>query len=314
MQREDRQRRRALLGALLIAALTGVALVVFFLDRLIAYAQADFTIVAVMPAAPGVIDGTPVWIGGKEVGTVRSVGFLPFDDDTTTNLAITLSVPAELRAQVRTDSRVRLASARLIGARAINISAGSADAAPLAEGDTIHGEGLVSPAVLTARAAGVRAGLDTVMQTLRTLAPPVRARIADTRIAFNGLKRAMAEARQLRADIAAGPGVALMNDPAFTASLQRARGHAAALPPMLDDLRERAGSGSEVTAALSRLQVRADSLAARLDAVAAMMASPNGSAGRFLQDSAVFRAMDAARADLDSLVVEARRNPLRFVF
>ncbi|MEX0907353.1 MAG: MlaD family protein [Gemmatimonadota bacterium] len=310
----DRQTRHALLGGLLIAALTVVALLVFFLDRLIGFAQRDFTVVAVMPAAPGIGRGTPVWIGGGEVGEVSAVAFMPFDGDTTATLALTLEVPHRLRAQLRADSRVKLTSARMIGVRVVDISAGSAAAPALEEGDTIFVQPGTSLAHLTARAGGIRAELDSVMQSLRALGPPVVARMDDTRRAFDGMNVAMNEALQLGAAISAGPGMALMANPEFTASLEHARTHARDLPALLGGLRERSGEARDVGAALARLQARADSLTLQLDAVAIMLDTPNGSAGRFLQDSALFKAIGAARTDLDSLIAEARRNPLRYIF
>jgi hypothetical protein len=310
---DTRQRRRVLMGALLIAALLGSAMLIFFLDSLAARLQKRYTIVAVMGDAPGLTDGAKVWLGGKEVGTVTKVALLPNSSDSTARVAADLQLPLRLRPQVRADSRIRLTSERLIGAAVVDIEPGSAALPALAHMDTIRQRQLPTPEQLTARATVVRAELDTVLAQLRTLTPPMRARLAATQRAFVSLDAAMAETRRIRADIAASPAVALFADPAFAASLERTREHAGALPAMIARLRDHAGGAGDVSAALQRLQLRADSLAAQLDQAAALMA-PNSSAARFSQDSAVQRALNGARAELDSLLVEVRRNPLRFVF
>jgi hypothetical protein len=124
----------------------------------------------------------------------------------------------------------------------------------------------------------------------------------------------MLEARQLQSDLEANPGMALLRDPSFAASLERTRGHAAELPLMLGRLRDSTGPAVQVQAAIARLQLRADSLSTQLAAATAALDNPNGTLSRMQQDTAIMRAVNAARAELDSLMADMRRNPLRYVF
>lgn len=317
MARPGRQVRPTVAGALLIIGLAAVSVLIFFLDDIAALLRRDFEVVAVVSDAAGISRGSPVWIGGKEVGVVTGVSLLPTGPDTSAIVALDLELPRSVQSQVRADSRARLTSVGPVGARVVDILPGSAAAPALADGDTVRAVTPITPAMLTARARALHSQLDSVTAELNRLAPTMRARMQDTRRAFAGLELAMAEARRMGDGLDASPALTLMRDPAFTAAVANARAHTAALPALLDSMRARAGAGSGVSgvsAALARLQARADSLDAQLRAVAAMLESPNSSLARFRQDSALFHALQAASAELDSLIAEARRNPLRFVF
>jgi hypothetical protein len=124
----------------------------------------------------------------------------------------------------------------------------------------------------------------------------------------------MVEAQPPQIPVAARPASALLRDPAFDAALRRTREHAEELPRLIERARGSAGGAADVGAALARLQARADTLADRLAEAGAALDNPNGTLARMQQDSALVRAIHAARAELDSLVADARRNPLRYVF
>jgi ABC-type transporter Mla subunit MlaD len=314
MVKDTRQRRRVLYGSLLIAGLVGLAFLIFFLDDLYSAFEKNYSITALVPDAPGIAPGTPVWIGGKEVGGVLRVAILPTSIDTLGRVAVTLELPMWVREQVRADSRVRLTSVSMMSEAVIDILPGSATAPMLQPGDTLRLDARLSAVELADRAAALRTELDTVVGALRTLAPAASARLDQTRRIVERLDGAMQEVQQIRADLDANPGLARMREPEFQASLERARAHAAELPAMIASARQRVDGASEVRAALSRLQSRADTLAAQLDAAAAILQQSEGFVGRFQQDTALIRAVNSARASLDSLIAEAQRNPLRFIF
>lgn len=312
MTSDGRQRRRTLFGGLLIAGLLGTAVLIFLLEGIVASFEDKYRIVAVMPAAPGVIDGTPVWVSGSEVGEVRSVGFMQSNSDTLANVAVTLELPEHVASQVRADSRVRLASSSIIGGAVIDIAPGTAAAPLLGPGDTLRAGSVLTAELLIGRAAATRADMDTLLIEVRRLTPLLSARMQGTRRALTSMQLAMGEAGRISQDLRTGPGIATLRDPAFSASLQRARGHVAAMPALLERMRQRSGQAGEVVAALGRLRTRTDSLSAQLTSLT--LSAENGTLMRLQQDTALLRALHAAQASLDSLMVEARRRPLQFVF
>jgi hypothetical protein len=312
--RDARQRRRPLYGGLLIAALFGGALLVFFLDPLLALFERRYTIIALVPDAPGLAPGSPVWVSGKPAGEVLQLGFMPTHTDTLGRVWVMLELPRHIQEQVRADSEVRITAAALVGERVVDILPGTAGAPVLREGDTLRLKLGLTAAELASRAASLRVELDTLAAQFRELMPSVRARMDAAERAFAAMDAAMQEVARTRADAGRNPGLALVRDTAFTASLQRAQAHAGELPAAVGQLRDRVGATGEVAPMLAQLQLRADTLRARLDAAAALLEQTDGFVGRFQQDAALLNAVHAARASLDSLVAEARRNPLRFVF
>jgi phospholipid/cholesterol/gamma-HCH transport system substrate-binding protein len=309
-----RQRRRILVGRLLMVGLILGALVIFFMEDLITIFDEEYSIVVVFPGAAGMTEGSPVWLSGREVGTVASVGFMPSGGDSLARVVLNLTLPVDVKSQVREDSKVRLTSVGFVSEKVVDIVPGTAAFPELEPGDTLRQEPLLTPKDLTRRAGIVSQRLDTVMTELRSHVPDIRARLLQTQHAFAGLDGVMSEAQQLQSDMDANPGFALLRDPAFEASLRNTRAHAAELPELIARLRNSAGAASDVRVALARLQARADSLSVQLAAATNALYNPNGTLARMQQDSAIARAIGAARAQLDSLMADMRSNPLRYVY
>jgi ABC-type transporter Mla subunit MlaD len=314
MDMQARQGRRPLYGGLIIVGIVATALLIFFLDDLRGMFERRYTIVALVPDAPGLAAGSPVWVGGKLVGEVKQVGFMPSGADTLDRVWVTLRLPTHVQPQVREDSRVRLTATSLIGESVVDILPGSIAAPILAPGDTLRIRARPTADGVTRRAGVVRGQLDTLLLTVAELTPLARQRLDALQVSFARLDGARVEVERIRADLAANPGAALLRDTAFTASLERARRHAADIPAAVADLGEQFRLTGDMGPAWTRLQARADTLRSQLAAAEAMLDNTDGFVGRFGQDAALRNAIGAARASLDSLVTEARRNPLRFVF
>jgi phospholipid/cholesterol/gamma-HCH transport system substrate-binding protein len=309
-----RQTRRTLFGLAIIGGLAGAALLVFFLGDIITAFQRRYDIVALVPDAPGIAPGTPVWVSGREVGTVRKVAILPSSADSMGRIAVTLDLPRKVQSQVRSDSRVRVTSVSMISEAVIDILPGTPGWPELLKGDTLRTDPRPTREQIMAQASRLRAQLTPLLEEARELAPLASLRMEQAQLAFAGMDGAMAELRRMQADMRANPGLALVRDPAFQRSLEDARNHAAALPATFATLQQRLGTAGEVGEAVGRLRTRADTLVAELEAAAALLDQSAGTLGRLQNDAALQRAVGAARASLDSLMAEVRRNPLRFVF
>ena len=313
MADQPRQTRRVLFGSLILAFLVAGAFLVFFMDDLLGAFERNYTIHVVLPGATGLALEAPVWVSGRDVGRITAVGLLPADDDTLARVIVDVELPVSVRTHVRRDSEVRITSIGPISEKVIDIGTGTAAAPILPAGDTLRETPRPTPAQLTARAAEVRLNLNAVLADLQAQMPAIHARLRQTERAFAGLESVMVEATQVQADLSANPGYALLQSPEFAASLEGTRRHAADLPAMIGRLRDSAGPAAEVQAALARLQLRADSLRSQLAALSAAV-DPNSTLARMQQDTAITRAINAARMELDSLMADIRRNPLRFVY
>jgi phospholipid/cholesterol/gamma-HCH transport system substrate-binding protein len=310
----SRQRRRVLAGTLLLVALIAGSLLTFFLDVLLERFERTYTIHAVLPGATGLAAESAVWLSGREVGRVSSVGLMPSGADSLARVIVDLRMPLNVQSHVRRDSEVRVTSIGPMSDKVLDISAGTAGSAVLSPGDTLRSAPQTTAMQLAQRSAAIKVSLDTVVAELMSFGPAIRARLEQTERSFAGLDAVMVEADRLQADIAANPGLALLQDPSFAAALDGTRRHAAELPVMIRRLGDSAGPAGEVRAAIARLQLRADSLNTQLTAAVTALDNPNGTLSRMQQDTAITRAINDARAELDSLMADMRRNPLRYVF
>jgi hypothetical protein len=305
------QGRRVLMGTLLIAVLVVAAAAIFVLDDLVRRFEGRTTIVAVLPDAPGITRGAPVWIAGERVGRVRRVEFHSGRQGEAGRVAVELEIPERLRSQIGVDTYARITSARLIGEPVIDLVPGG-DAAD-AGTDTVAGRVIVDRDALMEQAAFVRARFDSLAATLQALSGGSAwsdGGAARLQQRFAAVSR---EVRELRVASRGGSIALLLGDPDLRARVDSLFATAARIRAAFGE----AGTGQRaqigrVGSALNELAGRADSLSAAVGRL--RTTQTQGTLGRFAADSALTVALRQLQVQLDSLVTEARRDPLRFVF
>ncbi|MGZ3404831.1 MAG: MlaD family protein, partial [Polyangia bacterium] len=116
----------------------------------------------------GLVVGTPVRLGGVDVGVVESIRF---DNDLREKkVHVGLAVERRYLDRIRADSLARLSSKGLLGDMLIDITVGSLEAAPLADGATLRSH---ESEGLTEIIASVQDGIDQ----LRSLSASVQERL-----------------------------------------------------------------------------------------------------------------------------------------
>lgn len=311
MSDRTRQSRRALLGGGIIVLLVAGAGGIFLLDDLRAALRPMYRIHVVMPEAPGVVAGAAVWVGGREVGAVEAIGFQRSAPGAGSTLALTLALPTSVRAQVRRDSDVRVTSERMIGDPVIDVIPGSARSPALRDGDTLVARPRPTAAQVTARAKGLQASMDSLRAAAAELSPLVARRRAGFMRVERHLGAAHREYTALMADVERSPSLSLLSGEELgrlTGRLESVLTEVGdALARQQDQLR-----ASGLPDALPRVQERARAASRALAALQETMRG--GTLDRMARDSALVHAMTRARLELDSLLAEVRRNPLRFAF
>lgn len=313
MSARARQGKRALLGSAIILGLMALGAGIFLLDDIIARFRSSYQVVAVLPEAPRLATGSRVWVAGNDVGDVRTVALLPAHPDGQSAVALVLRLPGRVREQVRQDSRVRITSLNVLGVPVLDISPGNPSAAALRPGDTLYAARALSRAEVLARAARFRATLDTALAELRALQGPVEQRLASYQRVQLQLAAAQAEYQQLRVQLQASPLVAGLQSGELSAALDQSRATMTELLQALRDVPERMRA-SGLNANASALGARAAALQRSLAALQDTMRQRGGTLDRLGRDSALVRALAGARLELDSLLADVRRRPLRYVF
>lgn len=309
------QNRNALFGAAIVAGFILIGFIIFFIGDVLRAFQPHIEIVAVVDYAGGLGENSPVWIAGKEVGMVTSVDMRDVRTDSTQRVAVTMKIPAEYAHYVRRDSRARITTARIVGSPVVDILPGSPSAPAIADGDTLHIRPSGSLMDVMDRAIAVSSAFDTMFQEMRLLeAPAVRRTDQLARINAH-LATVTTEFRSLMLALQEGP-LQSLSDPQMRAIIDRLGTRTRQLSEAFGRAAQRARAArSDAQPEIESLMARADTIAREIARVQAVMESGGGGLlMRAQQDSAIMKAIHGAQVQLDSLMAETKRNPLRFWF
>lgn len=299
----------------IVVAILAVASLVFFIQDIVRLFQPSNDIIALMGDAGALDRGSPVWIAGNPVGLVKSVVIRGADVDSAERVAVTMEIPRKYQQNVRRDSKVRMTSARLIGEPVLDISPGSANSPILHDGDTLSArgrstiEGLMDRSMVISNGLrGLFADMDA-MKEVASIAPERFDRIN------TNLQLVTVQFRDLTVAMQNGPAKAFA-DPEFKAALSDLQNLAGRLSEAFAAAADRAGRARrDAEPALRRMSARADTIRTELSKVQnRITAGGGGLLLRAQKDSAIIKAVHGAQLQLDSLIAETKRNPLRFWF
>ena len=297
-----------------MAMLLVLALGIFFLDRVLPLFHRRYTVVAVFPTAPGLRTGSPVWVAGVQVGTIRRIALLP-PRDTLERVALDLQLRRSVAEQLRRDSQVRFTALQMIGEKVVELLPGSPASPELGEGDTLRVGPAPNPAHLMGQARALRLALDSLRIDAAGLRRAFAIRRQDLARAMREAGLARRELAELQAGMRAGSLAKLVAIQRHDGPMSRVRKRGAEIQRLFADAQRRAGRERQAIAPAQRsLMVHARALQAELATLRALTTQPVGTLGRMQRDSALQRAMERARVQLDSLVTESRKHPLRYVF
>jgi phospholipid/cholesterol/gamma-HCH transport system substrate-binding protein len=305
-------------GLVLLGGLVAGIVWVFVYARIGALRGDTYRLYSVTSEARGVLKGTEVWLGGQRVGQVKGIAFRPPSTDTTDRLLLELAILEEYRDQIRADSRGQIRSGgTLIGQPVVSISVGSIAATPLSPDDTLplgaqgDTEGVASRVAAASRvfpdiaqnARSIRDQFLTAGGTLGQLdeEAPTELRLIGSR------------ARELTRDATGGEGtLALALGGRRSELMQRVNGVLA----RTDTLRTLLASEQTSLGRFRRDTTLARSVAALRDDVSiirALLDRADGTAGRLMADAAIQQQLAQLERELDTLLDDIRRRPLRYL-
>ena len=312
---ERSQKREAMLGILAITILIVSFLLIFFLADLRRLFTPTDELYVLMPSAAGLSKGAPVWVAGQTVGEVKEIEVRPPNSDSLQRVAVRIEVESRHLEHIRHDSQARITSFNLIGDPVLDITPGTPGRPIVEDGDTLRTRPSQSPAQVMERARSLQASMQELVTQTRGISGPARERSVQT--ADLG-RRLMGTARELQefADAFDQGPIKTLGDPEFVRIV-------GSISTMLDELRdafnraaERANAASaDAGPAFRRLAARADTISAQITQLQLSIARGGGGLlTRAQTDSAIVKALNGARAQMDSLVAETKKNPLRFWF
>ena len=220
--------------------------------------------------APGVLEGTEVWLAGEKVGLVRDIHFRSVNTDTLHRLAIHLEILRQHMNFIRRDSWADIRpGGNLIGSPVVWISSGTSRVPALAEGDTLLeiSTGKMKPVGERVTELGSRLGTltDSGGKVLRLL---------------------QSQAGTAGRLIGTGwPKVTRQTDEIARLTRRAVQGDSSSLALLLH---------GELGARVTRIRAAKDSIAVLLN-------TPTGNVGRFRRDSTLIDEVAHLRAQLDSV-------------
>ena len=273
---------------------------------------------ATIPSARGVIPGTEVWLAGRQVGTVSDVVFRPPSADTATRIVLVLDVLQRDRHAVRRDADIRIRSGgSFVGSLVVALDGGSPTAPAVRPGDTLVSRGTTYVERARADLAVAGAQVPLVISNLRLLAAQLRSArgtlgalgATGSATAFEGV---MSASTALVAHGLHGTGTIsrVLGGTAPLGSVART------VMAQVDSVRRLVGGAGTSLGRFRRDSTLLPAVAALRNDVAdlaSLAASPDGTTGRLRGDDALREQLARTRGELDALLVDLKRNPLRYV-
>ena len=315
MANERNQKRSAELGALIIVAITAAAFAIFFVPDLFRMAVPSMEVVVLMPSAGALERNSPVWIAGRSVGKVTRVWLRPAAADSNARVAVYADVPRKYAQELRQDSRARITTARLIGEPALDLLPGSLDAPLLSDHDTIRMRPLGSLEAVLDKTIKLTRDFDKLIVDMSNVKRPAERRAREMARLNANLGAVGRQFRELTNALANSP-MNTLSDARFRTLLDHLNTNSRNLRTALRQASERARAAhSQAQPSLDRLQARADTISRMLGRLQASLQSTGGGLiVRAQRDSAIVKALHETQVQLDSLMAETKRNPLRFWF
>ncbi|MEO6863972.1 MAG: MlaD family protein [Gemmatimonadaceae bacterium] len=263
--------------------------------------------------ASGVLDGTEVRLAGQKVGLVRSVELRPPSSDTSERVLIAMDVLNPYLKYIRRNSDVQIRpGGRLIGSPVVYIGMGTSHAPGLDSGDTLRAKSQLEARSGISDASSLGDSVTGIAATVTEVKSEFDTTIHDV-VGLTKLSQRQAEAVHMALDNFSDRALASRGSIArILRDSARLRAQATRVSALADSI----GAAANGTGEIGRF--RRDStlvLQARrtMASVADLRARVARYTGGSADGTALAKQLDRANAQLDSVVQDAKRHPLRYI-
>jgi phospholipid/cholesterol/gamma-HCH transport system substrate-binding protein len=307
-------------GLVIAVAMAVIAVAILKLGQSAHLFASRYTLVTFVPSTAGLRVGGQVTVAGQLAGSVKSVDFLPVDNDLTKNLKITVEIDKSLQDQVRKDSQAKLKTQGLLGDKIFDISPGTPGHSVLQNGDTLSlGEALDYEAVLV-QASTALDQVSSLTGSLQKVANGVATgqgtigQLMTNRSIYDQLNATLASSNQMIARLQNPKGTfgQLLNDPTLYNSLNRMLGTA---DTIVATLGTSVNSGNGTVGKMLRddeLYKRLVTAVAGVDSVVTTMQHGNGTVNKLFTDAELYDQMLKAVTSLNTVLGDVRTDPRRY--
>lgn len=289
-------RKEVIIGVIVLVAMAVLFVGIDFLKGVNVFKAANYYYATYTNVA-GLSKSAPVTINGYKVGLVRDI---TYEYDNPGHILVELSLDRQLKVPQGTSA---VLTSDLLGTAGITLKLGNSTAYHEI-GDTLHAEvaqGLMDNVTenLLPEVAGVLPQVDTLLTSINRLVgdPALPASVQRLDAITANLERTT---RQLNALMATLPPV-VSNVNHITTDLASASTDVAALTSNLNTL------------PIDSIADNVAALSANLRELSEQLNNPDSSLGRLTHDPQLYNNLNSAVANLDSLFVDIKRNPKRYI-
>lgn len=290
-------RKEVLIGLLVIIALVILYFGINFLKGVNIFKAANYYY-ASYNNVEGLAVSAPVTLNGYKVGLVRDINY---DFNCPGHVTVEMSLDKSLKLPNGTKATL---GSDLLGTASISLQLGNAANGFYNIGDTIPGD--FNAGMMAALSENLLPAVNSIVPKVDTLLTSLNTLVADPAIATS-LKRLDAITAELNATLRSLHQVTSQLAPvatdvkSITENVDTITGNLAAVSGRLRE--------APVDSLVSDLQVTVENL----KVLTAQLNNPNSSVGKVLNDPALYDNLNSTVASLDSLFVDIKRNPKRYI-
>lgn len=290
-------RKEVLVGVLVIVACLILFFGINFLKGINLFKAANY-FYATYSNVQGLAISAPVTLNGYKVGVVREINY---DYEKPGNITVEISVDKNLRLPQGSKATVSL---DILGTASVVLRLGNPADGFYAVGDTI--ESSVDAGMLASVSENLMPSVNAIFPKIDTLLTSLNAIAADP-----ALTRSISRLDGITTELEAS-----------LVSLHKVMG---TLQPIASDIKSITTNVDTITGDLTAVSARlreapVDSLlddlqatVANLEALTAKLNNPDGTVGKLTADPALYDNLNATVASLDSLFVDIKKNPKRYI-
>jgi phospholipid/cholesterol/gamma-HCH transport system substrate-binding protein len=303
-------------GLLIAAALAVIGVAIYRLGQAANLFSRRYELLAYLPNASGLQAGGVVYVAGQYAGTIKSIDFLPVDNDTLRNLRVRMAIDHALQDQVRSDSKAKVRTLGLLGDKVIDISIGTPRYSALRDGDTIAVAPSLDYEAVLAQAAGAVNDMVDLTHDLRQITSSVvegkgtMGQLLTNRALYDQFVGTMSRANAMlaRVENPNGTFARLLDDPTLYNRFVSVVTSADSLVIALNDKNGTIGK-------LLRddtLYTHIVGMAIAGDSLMKTLSNGQGFAGRLLNDPALYDRINKLTTDLGAILEDVRKDPRRY--
>jgi phospholipid/cholesterol/gamma-HCH transport system substrate-binding protein len=303
-------------GLLIAAALAVIGVAIYRLGQAANLFSRRYELLAYLPNASGLQAGGVVYVAGQYAGTIKSIEFLPVDNDTLRNLRVRMAIDHALQDQVRTDSKAKIRTLGLLGDKVIDISIGTPRYSALRDGDTIAVAPSLDYEAVLAQAAGAVSDMVDLTHDLRQITSSVvegkgtMGQLLTNRALYDQFVGTMSRANAMlaRVENPNGTFARLLDDPTL---YNRFVSVVTAADSLVVALNDKNGTIGRLLRD-DTLYTHIVSMAIAGDSLMKTLSNGQGFAGRLLNDPALYDRINKLTTDLGAILEDVRKDPRRY--